>query len=86
MEATSAATGLNVMVFNLQQGHQFDASNDDIQYFDSITCDGITFGVWAFCSGTFTNEGDGGYINWAFRGSFTRDPPDSSTVVFDNVC
>jgi hypothetical protein len=72
-------------VFNLQQGYQFDASNDDIQvslcaasqpavspqllhrhptpsflvclqYFDSITCDGITFGVWAFCNGTFTNE------------------------------
>lgn len=29
--------------------------------------------VWVFNSGTFTHAGDGGYINWAFSGSFDRN-------------
>ncbi|AXG79406.1 stress protein [Streptomyces paludis] len=29
--------------------------------------------ILVFESGTFTNKGDGGYINWAFRGWFERN-------------
>ncbi len=31
------------------------------------------FGIWVFEDGEFTNKGDGGWINWAFRGWFDRD-------------
>lgn len=31
------------------------------------------YGIWAFENGEFTNKGDGGWINWAFKGSFDRD-------------
>ncbi|MCY9376009.1 hypothetical protein MOF34_12935 [Bacillus sp. T17B1] len=29
--------------------------------------------IWVFEDGSFTNKGDGGWINWAFRGWFDRD-------------
>ncbi|KAL4855447.1 Sodium/hydrogen exchanger 7 [Chlorella vulgaris] len=85
-ETAYAQSGLNVMVYNMQQAFDFSYSEEDLKFFETTTCDGITFGVWAFCQGTFTKHGDGGYINWAWRGDFTRDPPDGDVVVFNNVC
>ncbi|OJH61898.1 stress protein, partial [Bacillus subtilis] len=41
--------------------------------------DGISYGIWVFEDGTFTTKGDGGWINWDFRGWFDRDV---STVAF----
>lgn len=32
-----------------------------------------TFHVWVFTDGEYWNKGDGGWINWAFRGWFDRD-------------
>jgi len=29
------------------------------------------------------NQGDGGFINWAFEGRFTRTGKDGKTVVFN---
>lgn len=74
MEKTFFEAGqtYNVMVMNLSQG--YNSNNlQGIQYFDTVDYDGVTFGVWVFEKGTFVNEGDGGYINWAFRGWFERD-------------
>lgn len=31
------------------------------------------FDVYVFDNGTFSNDGDGGYTNWAYYGDFTRD-------------
>lgn len=31
------------------------------------------FDVYVFDKGTFSNDGDGGYTNWAYYGDFTRD-------------
>lgn len=50
-------------------------------YYDSVEYDGITFGIWVFEDGTFVNNGDGGYINWTFVGSFDREEG-SGTVDF----
>ena len=61
----------NVMVFNLNQN--FDPRFNGQIFYRSATCAGITYGVWAFRDGEFTNKGDGGYINWAFIGNFKRD-------------
>ena len=61
----------NVIVMNLSQGYNSDQLQG-VQYFDTVDYDGITFGVWIFEEGTFINEGDGGYDNWAFRGWFER--------------
>lgn len=39
------------------------------------------FDIYVFKSGTFRNNGDGSYINWAFYGNFTRSA-DGKTVTF----
>ncbi|MGG0418705.1 stress protein [Priestia aryabhattai] len=70
----------NVIVMNLSQG--YDEKLQGIQYFDTVDYDGVTFGVWVFEDGTFVNEGDGGYDNWAFRGWFERTGDDDKTVNF----
>ncbi|MBP2078806.1 stress protein [Oceanobacillus polygoni] len=71
----------NVMVMNLSQGYNANQLQG-VQYFDTVDYDGITFGVWVFEEGTFVNEGDGGYDNWAFRGWFERTGDDEKTVNF----
>ncbi|MED4013277.1 stress protein [Priestia aryabhattai] len=71
----------NVMVMNLSQGYNSDQLQE-FQYFDTVDYDGITFGVWIFEEGTFINEGDRGYDNWAFRGWFERTGDDEKTVNF----
>ncbi|MGW9019656.1 stress protein [Priestia megaterium] len=71
----------NVMVMNLSQGYNSDQLQG-VQYFDTVDYDGITYGVWVFEEGTFINEGDGGYDNWAMRGWFERTGDDQKTVNF----
>ena len=72
----------NVMVFNLNGG--YDASGlQGVRDFHVYTYSGIPYGVWIFKSGTFVNQGDGGFINWAFEGRFTRTGKDGKTVVFN---
>ncbi|MCM2677256.1 stress protein [Alkalicoccobacillus plakortidis] len=63
---------LNVMVLNLSNDYD-ESSYSGVHYFDTFTYDGAVYGVWAFEEGTFVNNGDGGYDNWAFYGWFDRD-------------
>lgn len=59
----------NVMVFNLSQNysqHLKDAT------FGTVKCAGNKYGIWTFSSGEFINQGDGGYVNWAFAGNYKR--------------
>jgi hypothetical protein len=70
----------NIMVFNLSQG--FAPALRGVQYFKQVNYNGVNYGIWAFKDGTFTNTGDGGYINWAFVGSWTRGGNDNKTVTF----
>lgn len=70
--------GYNVMVFNLQQDYDTDIRNT-AEYFKRVEYDGIPYGIWIFEKGTFTNKGDGGWINWGFYGNFERD---GKTVTF----
>lgn len=60
----------NVMVFNLNQ--EYSKSLNGLVFYGSAVYDGITFGIWGFYDGEFTNHGDGGWINWAFTGWFER--------------
>ena len=63
----------NIMIFNMQQNFDF---NPDWQWtwFDSQSYQGIQFGIWVFRGPIrFTNQGDGGWINWGFYGSFNRN-------------
>ncbi|MEI2580607.1 hypothetical protein [Scytonema sp. PRP1] len=74
METTFYAAGqrYNVMVFNLSQ--EYDDRFNGVAFYGSAVWGGsITYGIWAFESGEFTNKGDGGWINWAFRGWFDRN-------------
>ncbi|ALC81242.1 hypothetical protein [Bacillus gobiensis] len=72
METTFYASGqkYNVMVFNLNQ--EYDYQFNDVQFYGSAVYDGITYGIWVFKDGSFDNKGDGGWINWTFRGWFDR--------------
>jgi hypothetical protein len=68
----------NVMVFNMQQGWDFNPGPPGTYMFVTKDFDGgitgtITYGIWVFRSAAvFVNKGDGGYINWAFSGAYTR--------------
>lgn len=61
----------NVMVFNLSQNYQ--QSFRGVKFYGSAVYDGVTFGIWVFEDGEFLNQGDGGWINWAFSGWFDRN-------------
>lgn len=66
-----AGSQYNVMVFNLNVDHE--VGFEGVKSYGSATYDGIVYGIWVFESGWFRNNGDGGYINWAFVGWFNRD-------------
>ncbi|MBM6402841.1 hypothetical protein JQN72_01095 [Phycicoccus sp. CSK15P-2] len=74
-----AGESKNVLV--IKDDHPYSISGiEGLALEAQIEYDGIpTFRVWVFDSATVTNNGDGGYINWAFRGWFDRD---GSTVHF----
>ncbi|MEV8452367.1 hypothetical protein AB0467_21620 [Streptomyces sp. NPDC052095] len=52
----------------------------DTESGDDIASGRAVFDLYVFDKGTFSNDGDGGYTNWAFYGDFTRD---GSKVAFD---
>jgi hypothetical protein len=68
----------NIMVFNLSQGYSNQLRG--VQYFKQFSYNGVNYGLWAFRDGRFTNTGDGGYINWAFQGSWKRYTPGATYV------
>jgi hypothetical protein len=74
----------NVMVFNMQQSFVFNPPPGAFKFTQATFKGGlggnITYGVWVFHSATtFQNKGDGGFINWAFYGVWTRN---GGTVAF----
>ncbi|QHC23869.1 stress protein [Streptomyces sp. GS7] len=75
----AAGSQYNVMVMNLSQG--YDDHLNGVKAYGSATYDGVVYGIWVFEDGTFTNLGDGGYINWAFRGWYDR-PNNGGLVQF----
>ena len=70
----------NVMVFNLSVDHE--ARLNGVKAFKRASYDGVTYGIWIFENGTFINKGDGGYINWAFKGDWNRTGHQGHTVTF----
>lgn len=61
----------NVMVINNSNRHT--ARLKGVKYDARISGHYGTYRVLVFESGEFTNHGDGGWINWAFRGWFDRN-------------
>jgi hypothetical protein len=61
----------NVMVINLSNAYEERLSG--VKFYASANYDKVIYGIWVFESGTFINKGDGGYINWSFRGRFQRN-------------
>ncbi|MGW0395002.1 stress protein [Streptomyces sp. NPDC003042] len=71
-KAFDAAGGRhNVMLFNLSQNYD-DRFNGTAVY-ANVQWGNIHYGLWIFESGTFANQGDGGWINWGFKGWFERN-------------
>jgi hypothetical protein len=82
MEKATFAAGkkYNVMVFNMSQSYEKRIKG--VKYFKQVNYQGVPYGVWIFKDGDFTNKGDGGFINWAFNGNFTRTGDQGHTVKF----
>ncbi|MFJ3933580.1 MULTISPECIES: stress protein [unclassified Streptomyces] len=71
-KAFDAAGGRhNVMLFNLSQGYQERLHGKRV--YANVQWGNIYYGLWISESGEFTNTGDGGWINWGFRGWFDRN-------------
>ncbi|RDI46470.1 hypothetical protein [Nocardia mexicana] len=70
-----------VLAMNLQQPH--DDSKLDVAGYTSFDYDGITYGLYLIEGGQFTNNGDGGFANWRYRGLVDRR--DGMTVYFKDV-
>ncbi|MBR0579731.1 MULTISPECIES: stress protein [Bacillus] len=73
MESAFYAAGekYNVLVFNL--ANKYDNRLTGVKTFATANLNGVNFGIWVFQGGTFVNYGDGGYINWAYKGWLTRN-------------
>uniref|UniRef100_UPI003F495F63 hypothetical protein n=1 Tax=Streptomyces chartreusis TaxID=1969 RepID=UPI003F495F63 len=89
MEA-AAGPQYNAMVFNIEdQPYSADFAGGpmpgDQPFMAKARYDGETYGLWVFKEGTFTNNGDGGYENWAFNGSFQRGNEDGNLDDSGNV-
>ncbi|GAB0491521.1 hypothetical protein MMPV_002775 [Pyropia vietnamensis] len=69
-DGRSIGSVYNVLIFN-QEVKQNHALNGVVcrQAFQFA---GRTYVLWIFRDGWFHNEGDGGYINWAFIGSYDK--------------
>ncbi|MBP2478471.1 hypothetical protein JOF53_007343 [Crossiella equi] len=61
----------NVMLFNLSVGYQRQLQGE--HFYGGVKWDGVYYGLWIFEAGHFENLGDGGYINWGFKGWFTKN-------------
>ncbi|MGW5849009.1 hypothetical protein ACWFQ8_13845 [Streptomyces sp. NPDC055254] len=71
-KAFNAAGGRhNVMLFNLSQN--YDDQFQGTRVYANVQWGNIHYGLWIFESGQFTNNGDGGWINWGFVGWFERN-------------
>lgn len=61
----------NVMVIN--NSNRYTSRLTGVVYDAKVSGIHGTYRVLVFESGEFTNHGDGGWINWAFRGWFDRN-------------
>ena len=68
------------MVFNRANSHSKNLRGLARQGSDQ--CGGRIYDYWIFRSGTFSNNGDMGYTNWAFSGRFKRTGRDGRDVTF----
>ena len=78
----NAGQKYNVLVVNMGQHPQSGGLQDMVFYGSTTYSDGTIFGMWAFKSGEFTHDGDGGWINWAMKGWYDRDDDGGKHVVF----
>ncbi|KAG0631556.1 hypothetical protein M758_1G262000 [Ceratodon purpureus] len=61
----------NVMLVHPLHKKQFDGDYTQIEL--QVDPRFGSFQVYVFKSGKFTLQGDGGYINWCFKGNYTRN-------------
>ncbi|GAA3393782.1 hypothetical protein [Streptomyces roseoviridis] len=85
----------NIMIFDIKGKNAFGdpwfvnhytqnlqdvAFQGDVEYHDETSREDQTYRIWIFSGGgSFTNHGDGGWINWGFYGLWDRN---GSTVDF----
>jgi len=67
----------DVVLMNLSQG--YEERLEGKRLYANVRWGAINYGLWIAESGQFTNTGDGGYINWGFKGVFDRD---GNTITF----
>ncbi|MBM6402840.1 hypothetical protein JQN72_01090 [Phycicoccus sp. CSK15P-2] len=72
--AFDAAGGNHTVVMsNLSPVPDASFSSDDTRLYANVKYGDVYYGMWIVDGGSFTRNGDGGYINWAFKGWYDRD-------------
>lgn len=79
-QLTAEHPGKNVMVIQQETYDGPDGLTGVTADFDAAIA-GNDFDVFVFDTGSFTNDGDLGWVNWGFGGTFTRSE-DQRTVTF----
>lgn len=60
----------NVIIQNLR--NNYEEHLQGTRLYANVEFDHVHYGLWIADSGSFTNQGRGGYDNWGFKGWFTR--------------
>lgn len=64
------STRYNVLIFNREV--RYSQALRGVAYRQGFRFAGRIYDLWIFRDGWFRNEGDGGFINWAFTGSYDK--------------
>jgi len=79
----------NVAVYNLSDSHFEDGLQNRVfdrpyrVHYGFFNLQSTDYRVVVFESGTLVNHGDGGWINWGFRGNYQR--PETNKVIFTAI-
>ena len=63
----------NVMVIKAGHSYDMDGITPFLYKTEEHEAGGYRYKIYTFTQGRFINHGDGGYLNWAFWGNYTRD-------------
>jgi hypothetical protein len=75
---TAAGSRYNVMIFKTNITHRKQLNGLKFEAVTMIATGAWIpwpheYNIWVFQDGDFTNQGDGGWINWGFKGWFERN-------------
>ena len=72
VETATVWTDANQRVLRELVDFSAATAREGVKLYANVRYGKVNYGLWIAEGGSFSNTGDGGYINWAFRGWFDR--------------